>query len=157
MSEDAERAAVVEAARSWLGTPYRHMGRVKGAAGGVDCATLLAEVFYEAGVTDRIDIEHYPRDWHLHRSDERYRDFVERYATRIDPPPKPGDIVLWRFGRCYSHGAIVAAWPVVIHAYLNAVCVMEDAEAATWLNVVSESHHDAGKPRPRLFYTRWPE
>ena len=48
MMTESQRAEVVRVARSFIGTPYHHMGRVKGA--GVDCATLLAEVYYEAGV-----------------------------------------------------------------------------------------------------------
>jgi cell wall-associated NlpC family hydrolase len=37
MSEgNSIRAAVVAEARSWLGTPFHHQGRVK--AAGVDCA-----------------------------------------------------------------------------------------------------------------------
>jgi len=32
---DPRRLAVTEEARVWLGTPYHHMGRVKGA--GTDC------------------------------------------------------------------------------------------------------------------------
>ena len=60
---DTERAAVVAEARQWLRTPYHHMGRVRGA--GVDCATLLAEVYARAGMVEPVAIEFYPPDWHL--------------------------------------------------------------------------------------------
>jgi cell wall-associated NlpC family hydrolase len=36
------RAAVVREAESWIGTPFHHAARVKGA--GIDCLMLLAEV-----------------------------------------------------------------------------------------------------------------
>ncbi len=31
--------------------------------------------------------------------------------------PLAGDVAVFRFGRTFSHGAIVVEWPVVIHAY----------------------------------------
>lgn len=155
MTESEERQSVVTAALGWLGTPYRHMGRVKGPSGGVDCATLLAEVYAEAGVVDRVKIEPYPPDWHLHRSEERYVEIVSQYAREIEGPPGPGDIVLWRFGRCFSHGAIVIAWPAIVHAYLGAACVTEDAAAAAWLCVMTETRAERGQPRPRRFFSRW--
>src|SRR5579864_4635628 len=174
---DAERAAVVAEARAWLRTPYHHMGRVKGA--GVDCATLLAEVYANAGVIPMVTIPYYPPDWHLHRDAERYLAFVLDYAEEISSPslrpgqplfavgpcgfdreersngsclplagggkgggeaiaPLPADLALWRFGRCFSHGAIVVDWPLVIHAYAGRGCVMEDAAKARWLAQVGE-------------------
>jgi cell wall-associated NlpC family hydrolase len=139
---EAERAAVVAEARSWLRTPYHHMGRVKGA--GVDCATLLAEVYARASVIPPVAIPFYPPDWHLHRDAERYLRFVLDYAEEV-PAPHPADIALWRFGRCFSHGAIVIDWPVVIHAYAGKGCVMEDAARARWLAQLGER----GVPRPR--------
>src|SRR5437868_477468 len=107
MMTESQRAEVVRVARSFIGTPYHHMGRVKGA--GVDCATLLAEVYYEAGVLkEPVRIEYYPMDWHLHRDDERYLQTVQRYCHEI-PAERlaQGDIVIYHFGRAWSHGGIV--------------------------------------------------
>ena len=64
------RSQVIAEAETWLGTPYHHMGRVRG--GGTDCLMLLAEVFASAGVIPRIEVPFYPQDWHLHRDAERY-------------------------------------------------------------------------------------
>ena len=143
--DSAERLRVVAVARSWLGTPYHSMGRVKGA--GVDCLTLLAEVFFEAGIIPRIELPYYPPDWHLHRDEERYLAGLLRYARAIEEPPLPGDIALWKFGRCYSHGAIVIDWPLVIHAYVGRACTLEDAQASPWLSGKSAA------PRPCRFFT----
>jgi hypothetical protein len=101
---EAQRRAVVAEARTWLRTPYHHMGRVKGA--GVDCATLLAEVYTRASVVPAQEIPFYPPDWHLHRNAERYLDFILAHACEIDDLPAPGDVAMWRFGKCFSHGAI---------------------------------------------------
>lgn len=116
------RAAVLRAAEGWLRTPYHPGARVKGA--GVDCLMLLAAVYEEAGVTGPIAPPPYPPDWHLHRGAERYLNGVLQYAREIPgppdgPDPPPGDAVLFRFGRCFAHGAIVIDWPLLIHAYVG--------------------------------------
>src|SRR3954454_10152249 len=60
----ALRAAVVTEAETWIGTPFHHAARVKGA--GVDCLMLLAEVYERAGITaGRINPPFYVPDWHL--------------------------------------------------------------------------------------------
>ena len=154
-SHTPERAAVVRCAHTWLRTPYHHRGRVKGA--GVDCAMLLAEIYAEAGLVPALAIPHYPPDWHLHRDAERYLGVLLDHAVEIAAPPLPGDIALWRFGRCFSHGAVVVDWPVVIHAYLGRGCVLEDADKAEWLSRIGEGRDTQAKPRPVKFFTlkRW--
>ncbi|MFD2234833.1 NlpC/P60 family protein [Phaeospirillum tilakii] len=111
--EASQRAAVVAEARSWLGTPYHERGRVKGA--GVDCAMLPAEIYAGLGLIGPQDPGYYPPDWHLHRGVERYLAAVERVARLVDAP-LPGDLVMYRFGRAFAHGAIVTGWPTIIHA-----------------------------------------
>ncbi|MCE9561882.1 MAG: hydrolase [Planctomycetes bacterium] len=151
--EIAQRAAVVAAARSWLGTPYHHHARVKGV--GADCLTLLASVYAEAGVIPPVRIPEYSHQWHLHRSEELYLNGVLEHAREISGPPEPGDTVVWKFGRCYSHGAVVVVWPLVIHAYIGIGTVLEDAEKAGWLSHIGENTEDRGKPRPRKFFSCW--
>jgi NlpC/P60 family putative phage cell wall peptidase len=119
------RAAVIAEAESWIGTPFHHAARIKGI--GVDCLMLLAEVYERAGIIGHIDPLFYVPDWHLHRDAERYLDGLVRYAREIAGPPQPGDIALFRFGRTFSHGAIVTGWPRLIHAYWNIGVVQGDA------------------------------
>lgn len=119
------REAVVAEARAWLGTPFHHHGQVKGA--GVDCAQILIAVYRDAGLIPDIDVGHYPADWHLHRADERYLGWVRQYAQPTERP-LPGDVALFRFGRCISHAGIVVEWPLVIHAYFGLGVVYADAE-----------------------------
>jgi NlpC/P60 family putative phage cell wall peptidase len=121
----ALRAAVVTEAKTWIGTPFHHAARVRSA--GVDCLMLLAEVYERAGVVaGRINPPFYVPDWHLHRDAERYMEGLLRYARPVDAP-EPGDIALFRFGRTYSHGAIVIKWPRLIHAYWSIGVVWGDA------------------------------
>jgi hypothetical protein len=72
----------------------------------------------------------YPQDWHLHRNEERYLAGVLEYCHEIDGPPRPGDIALFRFGRCFAHGGIVIAWPLIIHAWNGMGVVPIDADQA---------------------------
>jgi cell wall-associated NlpC family hydrolase len=125
-----QRARVVEEAREWLGTPYRPAQRVKGRAGGVDCLTFVVEVYERAGIIPPYVVPFYPQDWHLHRDVERYLEGVLEYAHEIDGAPQPGDVALFRFGRCFAHGGIVIQWPQMIHAWNGMGVVPVDATQA---------------------------
>ena len=122
---DPRRVAVIEETRGWLGTPYHHMGRVKGA--GTDCLMMLAEVYETAGVVPHIEVHFYSPDWHLHRDIDRYLEGMMRYAREIQGPPQAGDVAIFIFGRCFAHGAIVIVWPCLIHAWQNAGVLYADA------------------------------
>jgi cell wall-associated NlpC family hydrolase len=114
---------LIDEAMSWLGTPYHHEARVKGA--GVDCGQFPAAVFEACGLIPHVEIEHYTYDWHLHRDDERYLNYVEAFFTKVDSP-QAGDLALFKYGRVISHSAIVIEWPLVIHAYITAGAVVLD-------------------------------
>jgi cell wall-associated NlpC family hydrolase len=107
---------VLAEARTWLGTPWHHEGDVKGA--GVDCAMLLVRVFAAVGAIPAIDPRPYPMDHMLHSGAERFMGWLAQYANPADnAAPHPADVVVYKVGRCYSHGAIVLEWPMVIHAF----------------------------------------
>lgn len=127
LKEQQERLGVVQEALTWLKTPYHHQGRLLGI--GVDCGMFLLEVFEKTGHIPFIDPRPYPPDWHLHQSEQKYLGWVEKYAHRVGTP-LPGDLVLYRYGRCLSHGAIVTAWPEVIHSYLGIGVTRSGAEEA---------------------------
>lgn len=112
---DPRRVAVVAEAESWLGTPYHHTGRIKGV--GTDCLMMLAEVYEAVGLIPHQEIPFYPPDWNLHRDAERYLEGVMEHAREVDGPPQPGDVAVFKFGRCFAHGAVVVEWPRVIHAW----------------------------------------
>lgn len=126
--EDFQRLKVVMESITWLGTPWHHKARVKGA--GVDCGQILAATFEGAGIVGHVDPGDYPQDFMMHRDEERFRKTVEAYARPVQGAPLPGDIVLYRFGRVASHAGIVVAWPRIIHAYFpSGAVVLDDAEA----------------------------
>lgn len=157
MSEIKDRAAVVAEARSWIGTPYRHMGRAKGPRGGVDCAQLVWCVFHACDLTPDMALEPYPPDFMLHADPvsrpgeispaERYMRIVLERAQEIDEATaKPGDLVLYRWGRVFSHGAIIVdpGWPCIVHAWANARAVIAD---------IGDQHRL--QRLNRKFFSRW--
>ena len=115
MSEMDERLAVVEAARSWLLTPYHNHARVKGS--GVDCVHLLAAAWIEAGLVSKIDPGWYSPEWHLHHSEEKYIEGLLKFSRKVERDPLPADIAMFQYGRTSSHAAIVVDWPLMIHSY----------------------------------------
>lgn len=120
-----KRAEIVRAAKEWLGTPYHHLARIKKA--GADCAMFPLSVYQECGVIPKeFEPAPYPMQWHLHRSEELYLKTIEPFAQEIPSDvrnaaswqPAPGDFIVFKFGRAFSHGAIVVDWPVIIHSYI---------------------------------------
>lgn len=124
-SEGEQRAAIVAAARSWIRTPYHNCADIKGV--GVDCGMLIVRVFVDTGLCAPFDPRPYPIDWHLHRSEERYLGFIFDRCGEITAP-EPGDVMVLRYGRCYSHGGIVTTTkPLsVVHAFHPARMVIEE-------------------------------
>jgi cell wall-associated NlpC family hydrolase len=121
-----QRSNIVRAAKEWLGTPYHHHARIKHA--GTDCAMFPLSVYQECGVLPlNYQPPEYSVQWHLHRSEELYLREIEKFVREIDSPPQPADFIVFRFGRTYSHGAIVVEWPIVIHSYIPHGVLLSDA------------------------------
>lgn len=111
-----KRARVVAEALSWENTKYHHRARVKGV--GVDCAQFPAAVYEAVGLIPHLDPDYSPQ-WMMHRDEEQFLGWVSRFAREIEREEVgPGDFAIWRFGRCYSHGAVVLDPPEVIHAVI---------------------------------------
>ncbi len=121
------RADVVAEARTWLGTPYHLAADVK--HHGVDCAMLLLRIYADLGMIEPFDPRPYSSDWMLHRSEEVYLRLVTKRARAITiDEADAGDVVLFRYGRCFSHGGIISARKplTIIHAFRSARQVVED-------------------------------
>lgn len=114
---EAIRKAIVEEAKTWLGTPYHHHGMVKGA--GVDCAMILVAIYSKFGLLPKdFDPRPYPTDWHLHRDAERYLGYLLQFGREVDAP-QIGDVVVFKFGRAFSHGAVYVGDGEIIHSYIG--------------------------------------
>jgi len=117
LGETEFRRKVIAEAEAWLGTPYHHGGRIKGA--GVDCLTLLAEVYAAAGVIEPVlDLPFYRPDFMFHTELETYLNGLLEAGGRPIEVPLPGDVAIFRRHdwRIFGHAAIVVGWPQVIHA-----------------------------------------
>jgi cell wall-associated NlpC family hydrolase len=132
----AARVAAIAEARSWVGTKFHHGARIRGV--GVDCGQLLAAVYQPAEPGPD-----YLPDWWQHGDREILLDQVLAYAHEV-AAPQPGDVALWKFGRCWSHAGIVTDWPTVIHA-LGGLVVMEE-------DTVSNRLFEG---RPVRFFSPW--
>jgi len=153
--ETAERERFVQATLSYLGTAYHHHARIKGV--GVDCATLLVCAAQEAGLLpEAFELPEYSPMWHLTRSAEKYLHTILKVCTEVEGPPRSGDIVIYKFGRTFSHGAVVVKWPMIIHACIHDRVRTDDASKCAWLTTVGEQGLDLGKPRPMKIVSLWP-
>jgi cell wall-associated NlpC family hydrolase len=122
LKEEVEtREKIVAEAKTWLKTPWHHEARVKGA--GVDCGMILLEIFEKVNLIPHISPAHYSIDFMMNREEEWYEKLILDYAFEIFRNPLPGDIILYRHGRSFSHGAIVIEWPKIIHAFFPERCV----------------------------------
>ena len=127
MSQALLRQQIIQEAITWLKTPWHHAACVKGA--GVDCVGLLRGVYNAVGLIRMSDAEmpDYPQDIMLHRNEETVLDVLSSYAQEITAP-LPGDVVVWKFGRIFSHAGIVIEWPRVIHAHhMDKMVIIGDA------------------------------
>ncbi|MGP0104031.1 hypothetical protein [Rhodoblastus sp.] len=148
MSEAQQRAAVAAEVRKWIGTPYHDTADIRGV--GVDCGMLLVRVFVDLGLVPPFDPRPYPCDWMMHNDEEKYLGWVKDNCGEVETPGQ-GDIAVFRFGRCYSHGGIVtAAAPLsLVHAYAMSRCVVEEHLAR---------NGDLTKPvRKVRFFSLWAE
>jgi len=118
MLTNAQRELVTRIALQWVGTPYRPCSSLKGA--GVDCGQFLAAVYQEAGLVPK-DVE-LPNNYSVqvwqHKEDTTYLDIVSRFAREIpESEVLPADIVVYKLGKGFAHGAIIVHWDdFIIHA-----------------------------------------
>jgi cell wall-associated NlpC family hydrolase len=135
-----DRLKVVAEALTWLNTPYHPQARIKGV--GVDCAMLLAEVYPAAGITPPIEVGYYSPQFGLHREEEIFMNFIKQYGHEVaEEDALPGDCLLVKYGRCYSHGGILVDPLMIVHASAPAGAV------------ILSSLHEAELMRKRQFFS----
>lgn len=157
MTREAGRSRLIAEAMSWRGTPYVDCARIKGPNGGVDCLNLLVGAFEGADLIDGICVPQYAPSWHMHRSRELFIEGVEQYCDEVPgaADPQPGDIVMWKFGRCFSHGAICIEWPTVLHAVRDQPTWTEDAARSPFLSRAYETADKGTRPRRTFRLREW--
>lgn len=126
---------VVEAARDWVGTPYRHQASCKGA--GCDCLGLVLGVWRELRGALPEQVPAYSMDWSEPQGDERLWGAARRWL--VEKPvanEAPDDIVLFRMraGGVAKHLGIagrIGQEASFIHAY-SGHAVAESPLSAPW-------------------------
>lgn len=134
MSEQDERTRAVAEAISWSRTPFHDCSNIKGV--GVDCANFVYEVYRNCGLVDpAYKVPEYSPQFLLHSKRQRFLEVVDLFCRPVtDRDPLPGDLAMYQFGQCFSHGALIIAWPEIIHARkLAGMVVRGDALADTEL------------------------
>ncbi|MFO1208808.1 MAG: peptidase [Amaricoccus sp.] len=123
MTAEAARAdAIVECARRWIGTPYRHQASCRGA--GADCLGLLRGVWREVIGPEPEAVPSYTRDW---SEAGRSEDLLAAAGRNLLPIERveagPGDVAVLRMRELgvAKHVGILARSPrgdaTLIHAY----------------------------------------
>ncbi|MGB8601972.1 MAG: hypothetical protein WCD42_07225 [Rhizomicrobium sp.] len=116
--EAAQRAAIVNAAFDWLGTPFVNCCDKKGPDGGVDCAMLLVRCYCDTGTLPPFDPRPYAPSWFMHQEKELFLEFlIDRLGAQEIAAPRIGDVIVWRYGKTYSHGSILINASEILHAY----------------------------------------
>lgn len=112
---------IVDAARRWLGTPYRHQASVRGA--GTDCLGLIRGVWRDVLGAEPETVPAYSRDWSEPQGEERMWAAARRHLRALPPGEYAlGDVILFRMraGSVAKHVGIISATgsaPKFIHAY----------------------------------------
>jgi len=145
MTESEQRADVIAETGKWAGAKFLQNQCVPYIE--VDCVRLPITCYRAAGISMPNDeeIPILPIDWAQHSREERILDVVERYFHEVEEP-LPGDLLLVRLGRVFSHCAVVVAWPDVVHAYWLSGVVLATATQPPL----------SARRRPQRFFSPWP-
>jgi len=117
---------IIDAARSEIGTPFRHQGRVSGKA--LDCAGLIVRVSDLLGVpaSDQRGYSRLPSGEKLESALDS-----QQNVFRVRGAPMAGDILLLRFDKDPQHLAIYTG-ENIIHSTSQTGRVVEERFDAMW-------------------------
>jgi NlpC/P60 family putative phage cell wall peptidase len=134
------RAQIVNEAREWLGTPWKHQASLKGV--GTDCIGLIRGVARAIGIADPfVTGEAIRYLGYGRRPDptlllEACDEYLDRGRGAL------GDIIVMRFETEPQHFALVSCLRPrrMIHAYAQARKVVENGMDALWLSRVVRTY-----------------
>jgi hypothetical protein len=112
------------AARTWLGVPWRHLGRSRE---GIDCIGLVLLAARECGIA-AADPAPYAREPASHRLRQ---ELARHLAEASVADPRPGDVLVFNLGLYAGHLGIAGLHPEyrvlsVIHAFAPRRRVVEE-------------------------------
>lgn len=132
------RAQFVTEARTWIGTPYRHLGRSRGVA--VDCAGVLIGTA-RALALSTFDTRGYSATPHA----DTLRRLCDDHMARIPfGDAQPGDVLLLAWDLEPQHLAIVGDYPgggrSLIHAWAAMGRCAEHRMDSVWVRRVVQAY-----------------
>jgi NlpC/P60 family putative phage cell wall peptidase len=123
---------VLDEARRWIGTPYRHQGSTLGV--GCDCLGLVRGVWRALYGREPESLKPYSADWAEAWNGDALLEAAKRH---FDEKPlddmRAGDLILfrWKPQHAAKHAAIMSGPTAFIHAY-EGHCVMETHLVPQW-------------------------
>lgn len=133
------KSKIVDKAKLWIGTPYRHQASQKLA--GTDCLGLIRGVWREVFGEEPEQVPAYSMDWSEPQRNEVLWSAASRHLRPIDPvAATPGDVILFRMCETgiAKHLGILSCrgeLPTFIHAYARHG-VIESPLSKPWLRHV---------------------
>ena len=128
------QSPIIEAARNWIGTPYRHQASLRGV--GCDCLGLIRGIWRDCVGPEPETVPPYSPDWSEPQGQEWLWHTLQRHFQAPAIDPQPGELLLFRMraGSVAKHLGILShtsAGPSLIHAY-SGHGVVESALGPAW-------------------------
>jgi NlpC/P60 family putative phage cell wall peptidase len=126
------RAHIIAAARTWIGTPYHHQASARGV--GTDCLGLIRGVYRSLYGREAQAVPGYSRDWAEASGEETLIEAARRHLLEIAcADAAPGDVLVFRYRRLSvaKHAAIMTTPATMIHA-IEGAPVCEVALSSWW-------------------------
>lgn len=120
-----DRSDIVSVARAWVGTPWRHQGRLKGHS--CDCVGLLI------GVARELDLGDYRKPYRRRPNVEEMRAALGEHLREIpQEDARGGDVLYLSFAGEPTHVGILSSPTMLIHAYQPVGRVVEHTIDGRW-------------------------
>jgi cell wall-associated NlpC family hydrolase len=138
------RKKIITSARTWLGTPFVHQGRVKGK--GCDCLGFIIGVGNEVGIKIKnLPIKEFDDTNYTKIPDGKLlkKNLDNLLKPKIKSSAKPGDIFLMNFGGNPQHLGIFSDYPnspatAIIHCYSGSGKVVEHRLDDFWFAKIEQ-------------------
>ncbi len=138
-SKHLTRLQIVEAAFTWIDTPYQHQASVKQA--GCDCLGLIRGIWREFYGREPMSVPPYTANWAEENGQETLLHAAEQcLQSCLKSQTQAGDVILFRMQAQspVKHMAIMSAPDRIIHAYWGRA-VVESFLVPYWIRRWSHS------------------
>jgi len=111
--------------------PYRHRGTT---TRGCDCTGLIIGIAQSLGKLQSYKLRRYKFDWNMHSG---ACDIITTELSNVaDCVPKssmqPGDILVFKFGKCNAHAGIFIGNRIFVHSIANFCCQRSLLRQSQW-------------------------